>query len=62
MSQNPLIPSEIKNELSGNPDKSCRFKNAMFCHRGTVLLLFLGTQRSLLIMSPYAADKRHARC
>ena len=27
MSQNPLISSEIKNELPGNPDKSCRFKN-----------------------------------
>ena len=30
MSPKSLIPSENKNELSGNPDRSCRFKNAMF--------------------------------
>lgn len=34
MSQDPLISSEIKNELSGNPDKSCRFKNDR--NRGTL--------------------------
>ena len=30
MLHNPLIPSESKNELSLNPDRSTRFKNAMF--------------------------------
>ena len=45
MLQNPLIPTENKNELSVKPDISCRFKNAVFqisdmWHRGTVLLLF----------------------
>ena len=30
MSQNPPIPTENINELSRNPDISCRFKNAMF--------------------------------
>ena len=35
MSQNPLIPTENENELSRNPDSSCRFKNAIFQISGT---------------------------
>ena len=30
MTQDSLIPSENKNELSGNTDRLCCFKNAIF--------------------------------